>query len=101
MKADDPYVILRAVGTNGWNYDVGPDKVVARLKEWDQRYGLVFRGIGPDWAEAEFKTQPRDMLAFAREVYAFCPDVVDQGTETVEALADEMKRDNVVYLWWD
>ena len=39
--------------------------------------------------------------AFAREVYAFCPDVVDQGTETVEALAAEMKQENTVYLWWD
>jgi hypothetical protein len=41
------------------------------------------------------------MLEFAKEVYQFCPDVVDQGTETVEALASERKRTNRVYLWWD
>jgi hypothetical protein len=41
------------------------------------------------------------MVAFAREVYAFCPDVVDQGTGAVEALAAEMSRTNTLYLWWD
>jgi hypothetical protein len=41
------------------------------------------------------------MLAFAREVYQFCRDVVEQGTETVEKLAAEMKRSNRMYLWWD
>ena len=70
-------------------------------KEWDASYGLVFRGIAFDWVEAEFKKQPEDMLGFAQEVYKFCPDVVDQGTETVPALAAEMKRTNTLYLWWD
>jgi hypothetical protein len=41
------------------------------------------------------------MLAFARDVYAFCPDVVTQGAKTVEKLAAEMDRENVLYLWWD
>ena len=101
MKAADPYEILRAMGTNGWNYDLSPEMVIARLKEWDSRFGLEFRGIAFDWVEAEFKKQPRDMLAFAKEVYEFCPDVVDQGAETVGALAQEMKSSNVLYLWWD
>jgi hypothetical protein len=101
MKAADPYEVLRTMGTNGWNYDIGPEMVIARLKEWEGRFGLVFRGIALDWVEAEFETQPKDMLAFAKEVYRFCPDVVDQGTETVEALAADMKRTNSLYLWWD
>ena len=101
MKAADPYEVILAMGTNGWNYDISPAMVASRLKEWDERFGLVFRGIGFDWLEAEFKTPPADMQAFAEEVYKFCPDVVDQGTDTVEALAREMKSENMVYLWWD
>lgn len=101
MRAADPYEVLRTMGTNGWNYDISPEMVVARLKGWDGRFGLVYRGIAFDWVEAEFKTQPTDMLTFAGEVYNFCPDVVHQGTETVDALAAEMKRTNVLYLWWD
>ncbi|HSF18213.1 MAG TPA: DUF4253 domain-containing protein [Vicinamibacteria bacterium] len=101
MKTSDPFESLRAMGTNGWNYDISPEMIIARLRQWDAIFGLSLRGVAFDWVEAEFETHPRDMLAFAREVYEFCPDVVDQGTETVEALADEMRRSNVLYLWWD
>ena len=89
------------VGTNGWNFDISPEQVIAKLKAWDATFGLRYVGVGFDWVEARFKRQPDDMAACAAEVYAFCPDVVDQGTDTVEALAAEMKADNTLYLWWD
>jgi hypothetical protein len=101
LKASGSSEVLLTLGTNGWNHDVSPDMVVARLEEWDARFGLTLRGAGFDWLEAEFKRPPDNMLAFAQEVYKFCPDVVDQGTETVERLATEMKGSNAVYLWWD
>ncbi len=101
MVAESMYDVLVTVGTSGWNYDLSPESVAKRLREWDRRYGLVLVGAGNDWFEAEFMKRPEDMPAFAREVYAFCPDVVDQGTETVEALAEEMRRKNTLYLWWD
>jgi hypothetical protein len=101
LKTSDPYDMLRTMGTNGWNYDISPDMVIARLKKWDAEFGLVLSGVGFDWMEAQFKRQPANMLEYANEVYAFCPDVVDQGTETVEALAKEMKRTNTLFLWWD
>ena len=75
--------------------------ILARAKKWDARFGLVLRGAGFDWLEAEFVRPPKDMLELAKEVYEFCPDVVDQGTETVKVLATEMKRTSAVYLWWD
>lgn len=58
-------------------------------------------GAGGDWIEAEFVNQPKHMQVFAEEVYEFCPDVVDQGTDTVEALAEEMQETNLLFLWWD
>lgn len=101
LKADGYADVLRVMGTNGWNYDIGPEQVIARLKLWDQRFGIVLRGAGFDWLEASFQREPPDLGAFAREVYEFCPDVVEQGTETTEALAAEMRRTQTVYLWWD
>ena len=56
-------------------------------------------GAGLDWMEARFVNPPKDFTLFAKEVYDFCPDVVDQGTETVDALAKEMQRTNTLYLW--
>ena len=58
--------------------------------------GLIF-----DWFEAAFETPPKDYTKFAREVYAFCPDIVDQGAGSVEELAKEIERTKSVYLWWD
>lgn len=101
MAAQTLHDVVAAVGTAGWNYDLGPEAVAKRLREWDTRYGLLLVGAGDDWFEAEFVRRPTDMPGFAREVYDFCPDVVDQGTGTVEALGAEMERENVVYLWWD
>ena len=101
LKADDMFQVVEVMGTNGWNYDISTQMLIERLRTWDQRYGLTLRGAGFDWFEAAFKRKPTNMLKFAKEVYEFCPDVVDQGTGTVEALEKEMKRSNNVYLWWD
>jgi hypothetical protein len=101
MKASYFPEVLQVMGTNGWNYDISPEMVIKRLKEWDSRFGLILIGAGFDWFEAEFQRTPQDIIEFAKEVYEFCPDVVDQGTETIEALANEMKGSNSVYLWWD
>jgi hypothetical protein len=42
-----------------------------------------------------------DVEAMAKRMYAFCPDIVDQGTNTVEALARELKETNALFFWWD
>lgn len=101
VSGTDPYAFLELVRVDGINYDLEHEAVVATLREWDNRYGLDYLGAGLDWVNARFRTPPSDMAAFAREVYAFCPDVVDQGTETVERLADEMRRSGTLYCWWD
>ena len=101
IKGGDGYTFVKLRGTDGANYNISNDSVIAKLKEWDARFGLTIVGAAGDWVQADFKKQPEDMLAFAKEVYIFCPDIVDQGTNTVNALADEMKKHNTLYLWWD
>ena len=101
MKTSDPYDYLAVVRTDGVNYDIDHAKVIGRYREWAKQYGLLLIGAGQDWLEAKFSRQPVDWKVFAKEVYAFCPDIVDQGTGTVEALAQEMRRTNTLYLWWD
>ncbi|QNP41974.1 DUF4253 domain-containing protein [Lysobacter solisilvae (ex Woo and Kim 2020)] len=100
VKGDD-YGYLATVRTDGINYDLDHDRIMERYRAWDARYGLKLVGAGTDWLEVELVTPPADWQAFAEEVYRFCPDVVDQGTGDVEALAAEMKAANTVFLWWD
>ena len=97
----DDYAYLALVRTDGINYGLDHDAVVARYREWDEKYGLRLIGAGGDWLEAEVVKSPMDWPAFANEVYAFCPDVVDQGTGDVASLAKEMMAAKAVYLWWD
>jgi hypothetical protein len=101
IRSSDQFEPLRIMQTNGLNYDVSPDAVIERLQQWDTEFGLEIHGVGFDWVEASFREQPADMAAFAAQVYQWCPDVVDQGTETVARLAQEMARSNTLYLWWD
>jgi len=97
----DRYEILRLMGTNGWNYNIGPDSVIAWLRALERDHPFFITGMGFDWVEGRFRTPIRDADALARRFYAFCPDIVDQGTETVAALARELVESQRLYCWWD
>jgi hypothetical protein len=98
----DPYEIIKLTETHGINHGIMTDDIIAKLKKWDTEFGLRLFGIGTDFCEGEIINKDLDYMALAREVYAFCPDSVDQGaTDTVEALAEELKRTGSIFLWWD
>lgn len=97
----NPYEILVLMGTNGWNYDIGPDSIVAWLRTLERDQAFTLTGIGFDWIEGRFADEIGDAALLARRFYAFCPDVVDQGTGTVEALATELRKSKTLYCWWD
>lgn len=100
LKADD-HAYLSLVRTDAINYDKDHEAVMARYRQWEKQYDLKLIGAGQDWMEADIRKPPADWLAFANEVYAFCPDIVDQGTNDVASLAKELERTQVLYLWWD
>jgi hypothetical protein len=101
LKTRDQFAFLAIARTDGINFDLDHAKVAARYREWAAQYGLELRGAGVDWLEANITKPPANWLAFATEVYAFCPDIVEQGTGTVAALAADMEERKVLYLWWD
>lgn len=97
----NPYSIMEYAGTNGANYDIETKDIIDRYKKWDNEFGIRPIGIGFDFCECEIVNKNIDYKRLANEVYEFCPDVVEQGTETVELLAEEMERTSTIYLWWD
>lgn len=97
----DPYKLMEFAETNGANYDIETTHIIDRYKKWDKEFGIIPIGIGFDFCECQIKNTNIDFKKLAEEVYEFCPDVVDQGTETVEALEVEMKSKETIYLWWD
>jgi hypothetical protein len=101
IKGTDQYDILRTMRTNGKEYEILSEDVVARFKDWEKSFSFDILGADNDWVEIEFKTLPKDFAAFAEEVYAFCPDAVDQGPGNVTGLVKEMQATHRLFLWWD
>ncbi|WZO98274.1 DUF4253 domain-containing protein [Isosphaeraceae bacterium EP7] len=74
----DKYQALREAGTNGANYDLDTDAVIGHLREWDAKYGIELSDASSDSVVVLFDRLPDDAGSLADDVYAFCPDTVDQ-----------------------
>ncbi len=92
---------LAIVRPDGINYDIDHEQVMSKYACWESEYSLGLVGAGNDWVEAAIGEPPKSWDSFAQEVFEFCPDVVEQGTGSVEALSSEMRRESRLYLWWD
>jgi hypothetical protein len=99
----EPYAALRVLQTNGWNHDISTEMVEAWLRVMEREHPFAFTIIGFDEVGGRFERQPTwdEALEIAKRVYAFCPDVVDQGTGTLAVLVDEVLEHRSFYCWWD
>ena len=100
-RGETPLDILRLAQTDAANYDLSTEDIVTKLKELDRRYGIRIYAAQTDSVGFELRKQPADPRAFAEELYAFCPDLVDQGVGSVEQLAEYLKDHRDLHLWWD
>ncbi len=101
IKGTDQYEILRIMHTSGDDYDISNQDVIDRLEDWEKISTFEIIGADNDWVEIEFKRLPKDLKAFAKEVYEFSPDAVDEGPGTVEGLMKEIKKTKRLFLLWD
>lgn len=89
----------------GVNYDLEPVDHGVVLRDWHERFGAELVALTGDQVLELLvprpPTTPADALAVAREQYAYCGDVVDQGVGTLEALAREQAGSGSWYFWWD
>ncbi len=88
----------------GWNECPTDDEHAAVMKYWQERFGAEVVGITNDVVEMLVKRPPstkKEALALARQQYLYCQDIVDQGTETLEALACTLLGGSVWHFWWD
>lgn len=51
--------------------------------------------------QGRFLTSIEDPEELAYSMYDLCSDIVDQGTGTVEALAEQLATSDQLYFWWD
>lgn len=87
-----------------WNACPPAEYHVAMLRDWHARYGAELVGLNGDTMNVRVARQPRDRaaaLALAREQYRYCPDVIEQGVESVAALAAGLMHEKWWFFWWD
>jgi hypothetical protein len=92
------------VRSGGWNDCPTPDVHVAIHRRWHERYGADIACLSIDVIECTVRTPPssrQSALALAREQFVYCPDIVHQGVESLEALAATLLDGKAWYFWWD
>lgn len=88
----------------GWNACPPPEIHVRLLRDWERDFGAELVGYTGDVLELRVQRPPdsfEQALPVAQLQYAYCPDIVDQGVQTVENLARTLVGSSVWYFWWD
>jgi hypothetical protein len=101
LKTTNIYSILKKVQTDGINYDITNDSLLRIIGRFDRKYQLELIGASGDYCEFIIRNPPKNWKEIAEEAYAVCPDIVDQGAGSLEALETEMQKTNRLYFWWD
>lgn len=87
-----------------WN-DVPEAAVhVAIHRDWRERFGAEIACLTGDIIEMQVARPPMTReaaQALAEEQYDYCPDIVDQGVGSIEALAARLLNGRIWYFWWD
>lgn len=87
-----------------WNDCPSPADQVALHRDWHARYGAEIWAVASDVVECWVPRPPADRAgaaALAREQYLYCSDIVEQGTDTLLALAAALQGADAWFFWWD
>ena len=58
-------------------------------------------GADIDWCEFEIINKKQNWNELAKQIFNICPDIVTQGTGSIENLEKELKTSKTLYMWWD
>ncbi|MGN1340479.1 MAG: DUF4253 domain-containing protein [Oscillospiraceae bacterium] len=103
IPTEKPWEVFAWLPFGGWNECPEPAVMLSVGEYWYNRYHAIPAVITHD--TLEFTAYPvKDRSAavgLALEQYAFCSDIVDQGVQTIEVLADILTKSSVWSFWWD
>ncbi len=104
LPTEDWTTIPAYMNWGDWNENPSPEYHVAALRSWRDRYGAELAALSFDVLNLRVTRKPQsreEALALAREHYAYCNDIVDQGVETLNHLAKDLMENDWWYFWWD
>jgi ankyrin repeat protein len=110
LPTAEKYVALIACGTNGANYGLDTEAVIAWLRGMEQENPFRLGGCGHDFLHGRFAGPIEDATALAARMIEFCPDIADQAHASIRlqpragqaaAIAQEMTATGSFFFWWD
>lgn len=86
-----------------WNSCPTPSEHVAVLKRWRDMHGAEPIALGGDTIELRSHTSlaADASTQVAEEQFFYCPDIVVQGVESIDALAFTLRSGTYWFFWWD
>lgn len=97
-----------ALAVAGWsgptNHTADTGQIAAVLRTWQDRFGARVVGAGFDNLQVSVAVPPitaEHALRVAVEHFAFCPDLVHQGTGSLTEYAEELPGATAWWFWWD
>lgn len=102
----NPWEVIAWIPFGGWNECPPAEEMMAVCRYWYEKYKAIPAVISHDelefYLEAPIKEEST-AWKLAKEHYGFCPDRIDQCTQsgTAGELADTILDSNVWYFWWD
>lgn len=104
LPTDDWTAAFAYLGFGGWNANPFPHEHVAAFRRWNEKHDLELVGMSADELNLRCRRRPAsraDAMSLARELYELCPDLLEQGAPSAEALAAQLMGDEWWYFWWD
>jgi hypothetical protein len=100
LPTTDKYAVLATIQTDGANYDITTGDIIDWLKGMEKSQPFELTEAGLDFCAGRFTTPLKDAATLSKQMYEFCPDIVDQGTGDVDKLESELGK-GAFFLWWD
>jgi hypothetical protein len=104
LPITDPTEAPAHLKYGAWNACPAPEVHVAALRCWRDAFGFEPVSMGPDVLEGRVARRPADRdaaIALAREQAIYCPDVIDQGAESLSNLGAILMAGDWWFFWWD
>ncbi|MBQ1074179.1 DUF4253 domain-containing protein [Micromonospora sp. C31] len=102
VRSADTLAVAGWSGPTNHTGDAG--EISAVLRSWEDRFGVRVVGVGFATLQLSVAAPPTSTghaLAVAAEHFAFCPDNVWQGAETLAAYAEQILGVRSWSFWWD
>ena len=102
LPTSEKYEVLAYLQTDGLSYDISTERLIAWLMRLESDHPFIMTEAGLDYVGGKFPGSIAKPALLARQMFAFCPDIVDRGVGTVANLERELAKPSPpLYLWWD